>query len=207
MSSLNGLSSLASPCSEDEVILEWLRAEIQSDRFSVDLKRKMEELSIGVEVIEKADISNTTENQLRKQLMEFRGYLSRTGLFESLPQNMVWTRLVVDSQTLIESVFYICYSYWEKISKGTRQAVNAARFIQSGKTAFDAPNDRFLKIAQDYATGKDMPKMILVGDQNKVVVLEGHARLTGLALAGKAAPKEITVYLGKTEDLSGWSLY
>lgn len=59
--------------SENEVIAEFLKAEINSNRFRDRVITALNGIEIGI--INQPDLSNTTENQIRKKVLgEFRGY-------------------------------------------------------------------------------------------------------------------------------------
>lgn len=61
--------------SEAEMISEFLKAEYASIRFSERLTESMRRLSIGVDLIIEANLSDETENEKRKKLLgDFRGY-------------------------------------------------------------------------------------------------------------------------------------
>lgn len=78
--------------SEDEMILEFLKAESTSERFSEKLTESMERFGNAVKLINGADLSDETENRQRKKLLgDFRGYGENRELFERFPQVTEWT--------------------------------------------------------------------------------------------------------------------
>jgi hypothetical protein len=51
------------------------------------------------------------------------------------------------------------------------------------------------------------PELIVVTtpDRGKLVVLEGHYRLTAYAMFPERLPDELELYLGEAEDMAAWS--
>ena len=77
---------------ENEVVLNFLLGEIQSERFCDNLLQIMKEKNINKSIILDADLDNDFENKLRKELLgDFRGYGKNRDLFEHFPK--VYPRL------------------------------------------------------------------------------------------------------------------
>jgi hypothetical protein len=107
-------------------------------------------------------------------------------------------------------VLYIDYSYWTALTNGTRRPTDAAQFIRSGGLVFDRmPTGHFLAVADSVRKGATWEPIICVraGDDHPIVVLEGHARLTAMALASDCLPDEVPVLLGTSPAISDWPCY
>lgn len=193
--------------SEDEMILEWLKGELHSVRFSDRLRERMHDLKLTESIISKANLQNPHENALRKELMEFRGYNSKTELFEGFPDIHDWQIIQMPKSDALNKVHYINYSYWNELTGNSRLPMRAAKIINEGLEIFGVSNAGFLNIANKIKQGFDFPPIIIVGDDHKMIVLEGHARLTGFALAEMHLPPTIPVIYGYHLQLSDWESY
>ena len=164
--------------STDEVILEWLRAELYSSRFSGDLKTSLQKAGQHEAIITQGNIENQAENEARLQILKGYSWLD----FDLYQYN--WYRVSLN-QHEVKELRYIDYSYWNELTNNTRRIGKAVRNIINGKIIFDVPNDRFYEMAQDFESGKEVPPIIMISGQDSEPpeVIEGHLRATGYALA------------------------
>jgi hypothetical protein len=74
---------------------------------------------------------------------------------------------------------------------------------------YGVKNTGFQVIHHDYLSGKVFPRLIFVAKtrESKVVVLEGHARLTAYFLDEDHVPAQLEVIVGFSEKLDSWGLY
>lgn len=194
---------------EDEMIACFLKGELDSIRFTSDLRKEMEGLSMSREIVTNPNFLNQSDNTLRRKLFgKFRGYEENRELFENFPTDVRWTRVQLTSQEMLH-IRYIDYSYWNEISKGTRLPSLAAETIKSGEEVFGVSNENFLKAAEFLREGGEFPELILVArnESSPLVVLEGHLRLTAYALAPEAIPDRLTAIAGFSEKLTRWGEY
>ena len=169
--------------SEAEMICEFLRTEFVSDRFSEQLKKAMNTLSIDEQLLLLADLENEDENALRKDLLgEFRGYSRNKELFENFPSQIEWSMCSFSEEDLAK-IRYIDYSYWNELSAGTRSPLTAAKQVRKGITIYGQSTDGFLQAAKYIENGGRFQNMIfLTADFNRFVIVEGHLRMTAYAL-------------------------
>lgn len=193
--------------SENEMILEFLKAESTSERFSGQLKQAMEGLGFDQEIISKADLQSEIQNAQRKKLLGvFRGYGEGRELFERFPTQFTEWSLCSFSELDLENIRYIDYSYWNELSAGTRKPLAAVETVRKGIRIFDVSNDRFLRAAEYIEGGGTFPKLFFVtSDYESFVIVEGHLRMTAYALVPKYFDK-VEVIVGKCgrEELSLW---
>ena len=192
--------------SEDEMILEYLKAEYTSERFSEQLKEAFEKLGLEKSIIISADLQNTAENAGRKRLLgEFRGYGMRQKMFERFPAVSEW-KLCIFSNADLEKIRYIDYSYWNELSAGTHMPLSAAETIRAGKTVYGVSNDGFLRAAEYIRNGGSFPKLFfLTSDYENFVIVEGHLRMTAYALAPECFDNiEVIVGNCSGEELKKW---
>ena len=169
--------------SENEMILLFLQAEQQSERFSDQLTEVMQELGLEPELILSADLHNETENKARKRLLgAYRGYGEEREMFENFPQVTQW-QLCSFERPDLENIRYIHYCYWEDLSGGTCSPLDAAQMIRKDVRIYDISNEGFLRTADYLQKGGTFPKMIfLTPDWEHFVIVEGHLRMTAYAL-------------------------
>lgn len=170
--------------SEEEMLIEFLRAEYSSERFSEQIRDAITKLQYDEKIIISPDIHSTAENLQRKRLMgEFRGYGLNRELFENFPAVTGWNLCSFTGEDL-GKIQYINYSYWNELSDNTRSPLTAAKNILNGKTVFGESNDAFIRASRYLKRGGKFPKMyFLTCDYKRFVIVEGHLRMTAYALA------------------------
>jgi len=193
--------------SENEMILEFLKAESTAERFSEKLEKAMVDLGFDEEIITKADLQSNLQNVQRKKLLGvFRGYGEGRELFERFPTRFTEWSLCSFSASDLEKIRYIDYSYWNELSVGTRKPLAAAETIRRGVRIFEVSNEGFLRAAEYIKDGGTFPKpFFITADYETFVIVEGHQRMTAYALVPKYFDK-VEVIVGKCseEELCLW---
>ena len=193
--------------SENEMILEFLKAESTSERFSEKLEKAMVDLGFDEEIITKADLQSELQNVQRKKLLGvFRGYGEGRELFERFPTRFTEWNLCSFSASDFEKIRYIDYSYWNELSVGTRKPLAAAETIRRGVRIFEVSNEGFLRAAEYIKGGGTFPKpFFITADYETFVIVEGHLRMTAYALLPKYFDK-VEVIVGKCDrdELNLW---
>jgi hypothetical protein len=189
------------PVPEEQVVAAFLRAEINSPRFGPGLLALLggEDVSIVTE----PRLDDARENDFRAQLLDrHRGWLKREGLFSGLPEHINWSRAELTREELLE-ILYINWDWWLTITGGTRRPREAARRIRAGEIA-GVNLEGHAPIA-----GTTTPELIAVAplDYTRVVLIEGHVRLTAYALFPEEVPDTVEIYLGASEEIHRWRLF
>ena len=195
--------------SEDEMISTFLKAEIDSSRWSASIIKLLEKAGKNRTMIDTPDINNGDENAYRKKLLgEFRGYKQNSLLFETFPNNIKW-ELVSLTKEELEKVKYMKYDYWDMLTNKTRLAKDGAESVKKGIEVYRVSNEGFLKAAEAIQNGVIFPYMIFVtkGIQSDIVVLEGHQRITAHLLVPKSIDNGLDVILGVSEEMNQWDSY
>lgn len=199
---------LLQPITEPEVIALFLKTEITSKRWGDNIRTILRKDGKSEEVITKPDISNEIENEYRLNLFdEFRGYKRRTKLFDGFPLDVAWYRAVVTKKEL-GKVLYIKWDYWTDITNGTRLPKDAITKLHNG--GIDPRNEQYFRgVAEAIQNGATFPEFIFVGidEHSPLVVLEGHARLTGYFLVPEHIPETMEVIVGLSPHMGEWSEY
>jgi hypothetical protein len=127
------------------------------------------------------------------------------GLFGGFPDGVAWTRVELTRDELA-AVRYISYSFWLELSGGTRNRADAAARIGSGVHVFGMATDGFHDVARAFSAGPSWPELVIVSalEEGGDVVLEGHVRLTAMALAPAAVPEVTPVLRGVSPRMAEW---
>jgi hypothetical protein len=192
---------------EDEVIAEFLLAEINSDRFKEGILNALRDHDLNLLI--KPNLNDQTENKIRRDILgQTRGYGRNTDLFENFPKEVKWYKALFKKQDLKE-VMYINYSYWNELSSNTRLPLQASKNIMNQIEVYEISNQGFLDINLVLKNGKVFPRLIFVSmnENSRIVVLEGHARLTAYFIESEYIPDELEVLIGYSEKFSEWDLY
>lgn len=192
--------------SEDEMIASFLKAEIDSPRFGKRLKTLLQAAGIPRTVVDSPDWRSAEENAARARVLgDFRGFRKNRDLFRGFPSYVRWSRQRLTRDDL-QRVHYVDYAYWNMLSQGTRLPLVAALAIRSGLLGDRKNQQIFADLETAVREKRALPEMILVGakQESRLVVLEGHARLTAYFLVPRAVPEPLTAIVGFSDDLIGW---
>ena len=162
---------------EAEMILEFLKGELNSKRFNEDLNNAINELGLDSSIILNGNIEDEQENNDRLKIMKkFRGYPDEE-LFERFPNIEEWKFLELNESD-IDNIYYIDYDYWNELSNGTSKPVEAAKVIKSGKKIYEVSNQPFLDGVEYNKTNKFPPVILITCNNEKYLIIEGHSRMT-----------------------------
>ena len=143
------------------------------------------------------ELSSTTRWTPADVAERERQWRERTGLFDGFPADVAWERDALTRNEVL-AILYINWDWWLKVSNGTRLATVAAE-VQGRDEG-----DRAIA-----AAAAANPQLIVVTDpaRSKLVLLEGHVRLTAYAAFRECLPDELEVYLGGSPRIDEWSLW
>ena len=162
---------------EAEMILEFLKGELNSKRFNEDLNNAINELGLDSSIILNGNIEDEQENNdILKIMKKFRGYPDEE-LFERFPNIQEWKFLELNESD-IDNIYYIDYDYWNELSNGTSKPVEAAKVIKSGKEIYEVSNQPFLDGVEYNKTNKFPPVILITCNNEKYLIIEGHSRMT-----------------------------
>jgi hypothetical protein len=124
-----------------------------------------------------------------------RAWRERIGLFQGFPHDVCWERAALRADEVL-AILYIDWDWWVRVSNGTRLATVAAEV--------QGRDDGDRAIAAAIATN---PELIVVTDptRSRLVLLEGHVRLTAYAAFPEYLPAELELYLGTSPTIADWS--
>ena len=164
-------------CNEEEMILEFLKGELNSKRFNEALNIAINTLGLDSNIILNGNINDDQENIDRLKIMKnFRGYPDEE-LFERYPKIVEWKYLELNEKDL-DNIYYIDYSYWNELSNGTSKPIEAAKVIKSGKMIYEVSNQPFLDGVEYNKTNEFPPVILITCNDEKYLIIEGHSRMT-----------------------------
>lgn len=162
---------------ESEMILEFLKGELNSNRFNNDLNKVLNNLNIDCNIITNGNILNLEENKLRLKIMkEYRGYPDKE-LFEMFPKKIDW-KYVNLSEKDLDNIYYIDYDYWNLLSNNTSKPSEAVKTIKNGIEVYDVSNQPFLDGVECLKNNIFPPVILLTCNDEKYLIIEGHSRMT-----------------------------
>lgn len=180
------------------MVLAFVRAECNSPRFS---DRYPTVGSVYADLFDNPNLNDATQNEARRNLLDYRGYRKRIALFQGFPMDVRWRRARLEESD-VERLLYANYPTWRGLSKGTRRVEDGAAnidLIQVGENA----NANVHGIAKLVASGEVFPELIGVEDgEGKLVIVEGHARVTAYVLENRVAGAAII--LGSSPTMQLW---
>lgn len=200
---------LIEPVEEAVVIAEFLRAEVDSPRFGPRVRARLDADGRDLRVLEQPDTSDADENDYRARLLHgYRGTGGSAPLLEGLPDEIEWHRALLPRAEL-GALHYIDYPYWNELSGGTRSPTVAADRIRAGVRAQDRPNDGFHALAERICSGGDLgiPLAIATDRASPLILLEGHTRVTAMALRPDCLPPELALLVGFAPGVREWMYY
>lgn len=194
---------------EDQVILAWLQAEIESPDFQAFLignPPNPANLSLALKAARTPDLRDATQNELRRQtIASTYGFGTGTGSFEGLANDLQWRRLHLTTEEVGEMLYAKRDSAWRLLSPATRKVAEGAINVGHVFTG-DNTNMVVLSLASGIChSDKKIPEIIaLQRPDHRLVILEGHARATAIVLESHRFPNGVQAYAGVGSSVANW---
>ncbi len=185
---------------EQEVVLRWL----QGERDKGDLHNWMQQIGAPISLLslisDDATIDDAEDNRIRGLFLGFRGYPNdpRGGLFIGWPDDAHWSLVSVTREELLDLRYIAKDKRWLDIGGGTRDPKEGARRLLAG-----LPHRA---TAADFDIRPDLPlgSIIAVSDGVDCVLVEGHNRVTAIALHPDECPDALQIYLARSVGFRHW---
>jgi hypothetical protein len=185
---------LLHPVGEDEMIATFLRGELESERFGEQLRALLAR--------DGRELGDAGDAYRRWLLDEHRSYERREGLFGGFPRDVDWFRAALSRDEVLD-ILFIDWSWWLELSGGTRSPREAARRIRAGElTGMTA--DVTAEEHEPFLASTSELIAVTTQSQDKLVLVEGHVRLTAYALFASRVPKELEILLGVSDQMPSW---
>ncbi len=195
--------------SEDQVILAWLQAEIESADFQayiVGNPPNPANLSLALKAARSPDLHDQTQNELRRQIITATyGFGTASGIFEGLGTDLAWRRFRLSTEEVSEMLYARRSGPWQLVSPVTRKVAEGATNVGHVFTG-DSTNMVVLSLASGLChSDKKVPEIIaLRRPDGAFVILEGHARATAIVLEAHRFPDGVFVYVGDGPSVANW---
>jgi hypothetical protein len=194
------------PANEDDVVLAFLQAEIDSARFGSIYAGILANSGLDRHlVIDNPDRNSPRDNSIRGELLKHvRGYGSGQLLFTRFPPDVAWRHVSMEQRDFSKLRYAKC-SPWIELSRGTRLVTEGATNIAPGGPAEEAAVN-IRAVLADLKRGTRYPELIAVEGQNgDIILMEGHTRATAYVLFSPAEP--IRCIVGSSPTMTSWELY
>jgi hypothetical protein len=200
---------LIGPATEHEMVLAFLKAEIDSPRYEHVYRQKISALGFSrTQLIESADPHNDHQNMERIKLLgEVRGYGANSFLFHDFPHDVSWQRVRLE-QPEIARLKYAKHHTWIILSNRTRLVSDGASNIDKIQVADvnGTINENVKKVVAGIQNGKSYSELITVsGFDDDLILIEGHTRATAYVLSKYTQP--VTLLVGTSARMRNWAFY
>jgi hypothetical protein len=189
---------------EDEVVATYLRAEL-AGRFGKGLRALLARDGRSTAVVSRPNVADADDNRYRRALLdEHRGYERGEEIFEGFPRGIEWWRMALSPEEVL-GILYINWEWWRAASGGSRRPADAARRIRASEIP-GVTVEEHEPIAAALCAGRRPPELIAVTttERERLVLLEGHARLTAYALFPSCLREELEIILGVSDEIARW---
>jgi hypothetical protein len=194
------------PATEHEMILAFLKAEVDASRYRDTVQRCLEIVGFTrQELIDRPNLSDERQNQARLRILQtFRGYGRNQYLFTGFPRDAVWRRVALEPHEF-NRLRYAREEHWLAFSDNTRKPSQVLVNLSSGKVPPE-DSDRILSIQRALSQGKRFPELIAAEGQNgDLILIEGHSRATAYVACLFNEP--IAMFLVSSPTMHLWVFY
>jgi hypothetical protein len=186
--------------SEDEVVLAFLRAEVDPQKWGQDNERMLRDLGFDrVSLIDVTDLADARVGGIRKAVLgAVRGYDRDEALFTGFPRATTWRRVQVEPSDFHRLKCISKDERWSKLTAGTRLIQQAARNLDAYPELAVRVRGAIRRIEQRLSVGE----LIMVEtNSSDLILVEGHTRATAYAvLSDRAFP----AFIGTSPLMSRW---
>ncbi len=196
---------------ENQVVLAWLQAQIESPDFQayiVGNPPNPANLSQALKAARSPDLHDASQNELRRSIISSAfGFGEGTGSVAGLGNDITWRRLRLTTDEVAEMLYARHEGAWQLLSPATRKVAEGATNIGHVFTG-DATNMVVLSLASGLChSDKKLPEIIALKrpSDGRLVILEGHARATAIVLEAHRFPKGVDVFVGDGPSVGSWA--
>lgn len=172
------------------VVATFLRGELASERFGSALRDALTQAGADETLVTHAELDDAGANTKRRAVLAaYRGEYLGTNL-----DGLVWSRAELRPDEVL-GIRYISWDYWLEITGGSRLPADGAAYLRARGEVLPIPNGAAPLI------------VIRARPRARLVVVEGHLRLTALVQHADHMPSRLDVLLGEGRQLRRWQLY
>ncbi len=195
--------------SEDQVMLAWLQAEIESldfQEYIVGDPPNPAYLSMALKAARSPNLRDAEQNDLRRRIItRTHGFGQGTGSFQGLDNDLKWRRVRLTTAEVGELLYARQTGAWMILAPVTRKVAEGATNVGHIFTG-DQTNMVVLSLASGIChSEKKIPEVIaLKAPDGWLVILEGHARATAIVLEAHRFPHGVEAYVGESPSVAHW---
>jgi hypothetical protein len=185
--------------SEDEVVLAFLRAEIDSPHWGPLYLRVMSECHLDRgSLIDAADLTDAHACGIRRVILgAVRGYGRDALLFTGFPRDTAWRRVRVEPSDLHLLKCISRDEHWSRLTAGTRLIREAAHNL----SAHPQLAARVLDVIQRIEQGLSAAELIIVeAGSGDLILVEGHTRAMAYAVL---SDRPFLAFVGTSPQMGG----
>jgi hypothetical protein len=181
---------LGDPIDLAEVVATWLAAELPSSRFGARVREELGRAGADETLVTDPDLADPEQNRVRLAVL----HACRYGYYGDWFYELAWRWAALDPDEVL-AIRYIAWDWWLEISGGTRLPLDGAAWERAH--------------GSDLRVDPNAPPLIAAraDPSAHLVVIEGHARLTGLAMHPESIPRPLEILLGESEAIRDWGCY
>jgi len=195
---------------EDQVILAWLQAEIESAGFQQYLMgdpANPANLSLALKLARSPNLHDDEQNRTRRQIIaNTHGFGMGVGQFQGLANDIKWRKVKVTAGEVGEMLYASRSGAWTILAPVSRKVAEGATNVGHIFTG-DQTNMVVLSLAYGINhADKKVPEIIaLRRPDGHLVILEGHARATAIVLEAQSFKHGVEAYVGDSPSVASWA--
>ncbi len=195
---------------DDQVILAWLQAEIESldfQQYIVGDPPNPAYLSTALKAARSPNLKDDEQNKLRRRIItKTHGFGMGAGSFQGLANDIQWRRFRLTTEEVGEMLYASHSGAWVILAPVTRKVAEGANNVGHVFTG-DQTNMVVLSLASGIChSEKKVPEIIaLRRPDGRLVILEGHARATAITLEAHQFPHGVEAYVGDSPSVATWA--
>lgn len=198
---------------EDQVILAWLQAEIDSVGFQRYLAGEPANpiyLAQALKAARSPNLRDADQNELRRRIIvKTHGFGVGIKSFEGVANDVKWRRARLTSHEVGELFYASGHAAWTTLAPVTRKVAEGAANIGHVFTG-DMTNMLVLALALRISESDPAPvlaELICLArpDDGHLVIMEGHTRATAIALEGHRFPRGVNIFIGRSPSVATWA--
>ncbi|HEY7981138.1 MAG TPA: hypothetical protein VID19_06615 [Candidatus Eremiobacteraceae bacterium] len=187
---------------EDEMVLEFIKAESISKDW-LDYYNFPDGFSYE-ELIGNADLRDDYQNSVRRSMLNYRGYATRTALFAGFPLQVQWNFQRFSIAEIVDFKYanIAPWSYLAGHTRLVREGVDAIGEDPQRVVGLGIHLEKLEAIRERLKSGVVLARLIVAAVGPTYVIVEGQMRAT--ALAALPADRTFEALVGLADDFKHW---
>jgi hypothetical protein len=189
------------PASEDAMVLAFVLAEIDSQRF----RNAMQAHGLDrASLIGTSDLSDAEANRNRRLILgDVRGFGRGVWLFDGFPSRTSWRQVLVEARDFHQLKCISNDVQWCRLTRGTRLIQEAADKIAANQDIANVDRDVAASVratVQKIEQGSSIPELVLAEVDGAMVLVEGHKRATAYTIL----ERPFAAFIGTSPSMGNW---